>query len=76
MLAAILMVDAAPARDDVHVAAEPVQLGDCHLALELPCGSRRRPKLLPPFERVTALPRLHLHKFPRDFEALGTRELG
>jgi hypothetical protein len=60
----------------VNVAAETVQLGDGHMALELPCSRQGRLELWSALQRVRALAGFNIHKLAGNFETLSPSELG
>src|SRR5262245_7601402 len=64
------------AADEVHVAAEPVQLGDDDRALDLPGRLDSRCQLRSPIDRVGTFAALDLYELCRDGIALLPREPG
>jgi hypothetical protein len=59
------------AADEVHVAAETVQLGDSDVARGGECGLELRSSV----NGIFALAGLHLNELTGQFQALGLREL-
>ena len=63
------------AADEVHVAAETVQLGDSDVALEFLGGGECGLELRSSVNGICALAGLHLNELTGQFQALGLREL-
>jgi hypothetical protein len=61
-------------RDEVHVAAQPIELGDQHRALRLASLRQRSGQLRPPIERVGTLTRFDLDMLGDDLDPLGLRK--